>query len=217
MLKKKKMLDKKDIKKAKEALNNIILKAKISLDFERFYELCFALCSPQVPIEKNIELNKKLWEMDFCKRGCDLPTLIKLCEPVRFKRRKAEFLRAAQKNWKEIDYFVDNCLNKKNVPYKHLRSSLVQNTLGLGFKTASHFLRNAYGIKKYAILDTHVLSAMLHGGIVDLYDIRNMTGKNYLAVEKKFIKWAEKLGVSHSVLDLYLFQNGSGISWKEIR
>src|SRR5574337_383262 len=64
---------------------------------------------------------------------------------------------------------------------------------GLGYKEASHFLRNI-GFPGYAILDKHILNSLREMGVIG-ERIRPTTRAGYLAIEKKLEQFAVEIGI----------------------
>ncbi|HXG85006.1 MAG TPA: N-glycosylase/DNA lyase, partial [Pyrinomonadaceae bacterium] len=79
---------------------------------------------------------------------------------------------------------------------------------GLGYKEASHYLRNV-GLKGYAILDKHILRSL-----AELEIIENPTPPQaraeYLAIEEKLKKLAKTTGIDFDELDLVLWSMKTG-------
>ncbi|AEH50695.1 N-glycosylase/DNA lyase [Pseudothermotoga thermarum] len=80
---------------------------------------------------------------------------------------------------------------------------LVQNAWGIGYKEASHFLRNV-GVDCLAILDRHVLKTMLEYGLVNSLP-KSLTRKNYLFLEGILKDVADQFGEPLGKFDLYLW------------
>lgn len=79
---------------------------------------------------------------------------------------------------------------------------------GIGYKEASHFLRNI-GFRGYAILDKHILKSLHELGIID--DPRPpATRSNYMRIEKKFKRFARYLQIDFDELDLLLWSEKTG-------
>ena len=79
---------------------------------------------------------------------------------------------------------------------------------GIGFKEASHFLRNI-GIKGYAILDKHVLRSLHEFGVID--DPKPPSNrKKYLETEAKMKEFAREIDIDFDDLDLLLWSNKTG-------
>jgi len=88
------------------------------------------------------------------------------------------------------------------------REWLVGNVKGLGWKEASHFLRNV-GYLDVAILDRHILSNLReHGLIPD--DGRGLTKRRYLEYERVLGRVADRLGMPLGKMDLYLWYRKTG-------
>lgn len=79
---------------------------------------------------------------------------------------------------------------------------------GLGYKEASHYLRNI-GFSGYAILDKHVMSCLMDLEVVDT--AKPPAGRTrYLEIETKLRSFAEKIGIDFDELDLVLWSMKTG-------
>lgn len=79
---------------------------------------------------------------------------------------------------------------------------------GLGYKEASHFLRNI-GFRGYAILDKHILNSLREMGIITRR-MRPNTRKGYLEIEKRLARFADEVGIDMDHLDLLLWSRKTG-------
>jgi N-glycosylase/DNA lyase len=79
---------------------------------------------------------------------------------------------------------------------------------GLGYKEASHFLRNI-GFSGYAILDKHILNSLREIGVISSRT-RPTTRTGYLAIEKKMERFASEIGIDIDHLDLLLWSRKTG-------
>lgn len=79
---------------------------------------------------------------------------------------------------------------------------------GLGYKEASHYLRNI-GLKGYAILDKHVLRSMAELGLIDDPKPPNTRSK-YLTYEQHLKKFADRIKIDFDELDLVLWSMKTG-------
>lgn len=79
---------------------------------------------------------------------------------------------------------------------------------GLGYKEASHFLRNV-GLKGYAILDKHVLRSLAELKIIDDSKPPN-TRARYLTVEQQLKNLAREIEIDFDELDLTLWSLKTG-------
>jgi N-glycosylase/DNA lyase len=79
---------------------------------------------------------------------------------------------------------------------------------GLGYKEASHFLRNI-GLKGYGILDKHVLRCLADLGVVDTP--RPPTTRDaYLEREEQLRRFARRIRINFDELDLVLWSMKTG-------
>jgi len=79
---------------------------------------------------------------------------------------------------------------------------------GIGFKEASHFLRNI-GFRGYAILDKHILNCLSELGVIR----KNRKPLNlfrYRQIERKMQAFANKIGIDMDELDLLLWSRKTG-------
>lgn len=79
---------------------------------------------------------------------------------------------------------------------------------GLGYKEASHFLRNI-GLKGYAILDKHILRSLAELKIIDDPKPPN-TRLKYLTIEQKLKDFARRLEIDFEEMDLVLWSLKTG-------
>jgi N-glycosylase/DNA lyase len=79
---------------------------------------------------------------------------------------------------------------------------------GLGYKEASHFLRNV-GYSGYAILDKHILNSLREMGVINPR-MRPSGREGYLAIEKKLRQFADEIGIDMDHLDLLLWSRKTG-------
>ncbi len=91
---------------------------------------------------------------------------------------------------------------------RQAREWLVKNIKGIGWKEASHFLRNV-GFDNVAILDRHVLSVMREHMLINVAP-RTLTRRRYLEIEKKLEEVARNIGLPLGELDLYLWYMRAG-------
>lgn len=170
-----------------------------------FSELCFCITtansSAQMGIKIQNALNGKL-------EGYDEKSLAKKLRSLgyRFYNKRAEYLIESHKKWKNIKQIIEN-FDKEHSEYE-TREWLAENVLGIGYKEASHFLRNI-GYKNLAILDRHVLSIMYENRIIRKIP-ENLSKKTYLEIEKKLLKLCEITDLSQGELDMYLWYMKTG-------
>ena len=79
---------------------------------------------------------------------------------------------------------------------------------GLGFKEASHFLRNV-GFRGYAILDKHILQCLFELGITESARAPHSRSK-YIEIENKFKRFSKRNGFDFDEMDLFLWSEKTG-------
>lgn len=79
---------------------------------------------------------------------------------------------------------------------------------GLGYKEASHFLRNV-GFKGYAILDKHVVRSLAELGVVDSPNPPPGRAR-YLETEERLRRFARRVRIDFDELDLVLWSMKTG-------
>lgn len=86
--------------------------------------------------------------------------------------------------------------------------ALNKNIKGVGFKEASHFLRNI-GFNSYAILDKHIINTLFENKIIEI-NKRPTSKKQYIELEQKYFEFAELLQIDPDELDLLLWSRKNG-------
>jgi len=127
---------------------------------------------------------------------------------IRFRNNKARYIVDAREKFFNGFLQFERILSEKN-PYL-LRDYIVENIKGMGYKEASHFLRNIGKGSELAILDRHILRGLKMAGVID--DVpASLTKKKYIEIEKAMKEFAEKkirIPVSHLDFVFWHFFNG---------
>lgn len=79
---------------------------------------------------------------------------------------------------------------------------MTENVKGLGYKEASHFLRNI-GFKDLAIIDRHIINYLEKKGLIE--KPKTLTKRRYLECERILSAIADRLGITVAELDLYIW------------
>lgn len=87
------------------------------------------------------------------------------------------------------------------------RDYLVENVKGIGYKEASHFLRNV-GIFDFAILDKHILKMLSEE--YGFEKLKNTSRKEYLKNEEFVFDLSRKMNMEPGILDLYMWKIATG-------
>jgi N-glycosylase/DNA lyase len=165
-----------------------------------FSELCFCLLTANWKAKESIEIQNKLGEKGFiCIPKSKLQRFLKK-EGHRFHPQRAEYICLARK-------FLNIKDKLKGKDDFSAREWIVKNIKGLGYKEASHFLRNV-GYKHLAILDRHILAVMSKEKYISMP--KTLTRKRYLDIEKVFNQLAKQLKMSSAELDLYVWYIKTG-------
>ncbi len=174
---------------------------------EYLYELLYCLLTPQSRAVHAAAVLSELRERGFPENRFDpTPHLRDPAHYIRFHNQKAARLLAVADRAEEIIQIL--CSEALTSAGK--REWLVNNVKGLGWKEASHFLRNI-GFLDLAIIDRHVLKHMLRCGAIARMPASVGTRRAYLELETRFAALAASLGMPLQELDLlfWSFEEGS--------
>lgn len=196
-------MDVNNLKKEYNKKKQIIKKRlkEFSNNKDIFYELCFCLLTPQSNAKKCYECVKILKKKKFYKNDFDIRVILK--DKTRFYKNKSNYLIELKKDYNHICNKINN--NKNN---KELREFLVKNVKGIGYKEASHFLRNI-GFRNLAILDRHILNNLYEFKVINEIP-KNLTKKRYLEIEKKVFNFSKKINIPMDELDLLFWSMKTG-------
>ncbi|MEW6087336.1 MAG: N-glycosylase/DNA lyase [bacterium] len=195
------------------------IKARIK-DFDNIYrngtnedifaELVFCILTPQSKAKncwtavENLKKNKLLWTGTYSRIAGKL-------NGVRFKNKKAKYIVEARERFFDnipiksaVNIFPDNIKT---------RDYLVKNIKGIGYKEASHFLRNIGRGGNLAILDRHILKNLAVFNIIK--EVPSSISKNkYFDIEEKMNNFAEKIKIPVAHLDFLFWSKETGEIFK---
>lgn len=176
---------------------------------QRFYELCYCLCTPQSKAENANAVVNILQEQDFERVGFNpVDVLRDNRHYIRFHETKARRLLKAREEWIKIASKLDSTAFDD----EEKREWLVNNVDGMSWKEASHYLRNI-GYRNLAILDRHTLKHLVLCGV--FADVPNIAGKaRYLAAGEAFKHFAAEVGIPMDELDLFFWASEAGLILK---
>ena len=176
-----------------------------------FAELAFCILTPQSRAKLCWAAIENLTSKNLLLRG-NKEQIARELNGVRFKYKKAEYIIDAREK------FINN--GKLNVKKKIIglkveeaRDYLVNNIKGIGYKEASHFLRNVALAENMAILDRHILKNLKLLGIIEEIP-KSLSRKKYLEIEKGMKDFAEKICIPMSHLDFVLWYKETGNVFK---
>lgn len=192
---------KKDIKRRLKEFSNI----DKGQDKEIFPELCFCILTPQSNArhcDKAIQELKKR-NLFFTGRVGAIRRILK--GRSRFHNKKAEYIVNARR------LFNKEILGQDDA--KDIRDDLVKTIKGIGYKEASHFLRNIGLGKDVAILDRHILKNLKIYGIINEVP-SSLTPKMYLDIEGKARRFSKRVRIPLEELDLLFWSKETGEIFK---
>lgn len=210
----------KSINKSLETLSNADLKLKYSKlkskiqqrldDFlkvkqsDYFYELVYCLLTPQSSARNASKVVKLLKSNKFHKQDINPQPILSHKESyIRFHNNKSNYLLEFKKQYPLIELQLRNGNSSID-----LREWLVRNVKGLGYKEASHFLRNI-GHRNLAILDRHILKNLVRVGVLNELP-KSLSKNNYLKIEEKFKQFSKNIDIPMDELDLLFWSMETG-------
>jgi N-glycosylase/DNA lyase len=170
-----------------------------------FYELVYCFMTPQSSAVNSFKAQQMLSIHNFQYNEIDPEPLLHQKEYyIRFHKTKARLLLEMKAHYGEILGVVTN-----SMPSFEKREWLVAHVKGIGYKEATHFLRNVGRNDGLAILDRHILKNLKKHGVIRSLPA-SLTRKKYLSIELRFQKFAEDVGVPIDELDLVFWSGEAG-------
>ncbi|UCE73392.1 MAG: N-glycosylase/DNA lyase [Methanomassiliicoccales archaeon] len=169
-----------------------------------FSEFAFCIMTPQSKARSCDAAVKSLLEKDLLVKGNVQQIAEKLRSKVRFHNTKAKNIVEARRIFTKKGELSVKPIIAQFPEVEEARKWLVGNIRGIGYKEASHFLRNIGFGKELAILDRHILKNLQ--GLKVINEIPTSLSRNkYLSIEKKMKEFAENVKIPLSHLDLLLW------------
>ncbi len=165
-------------------------------ELELFSELSFCVLTANWSAQGGIKAQNLIGKTKFAQ--LPLEQLIEELKRVghRYARKRGEYIFENRKLIGRLKEII-------NIPSKEGREILVESAKGIGWKEASHFLRNT-GRFDVAILDKHILKILFDEKIIEEIP-RNWTEKKYLYIENLFFELSYEFGKKPGETDLYLW------------
>jgi N-glycosylase/DNA lyase len=161
-----------------------------------FKELCFCIMTANCSAAKCIEIHEHIGDgfLNFS----DIKLTKKFKElGYRFPNVRSRFIIEARTKISQLEGVIKDTNNGQN-----LREWIVKNIKGIGYKEASHFLRNI-GYNDYAIIDFHIIDLLVHYNLIQ--KPKSLTKTKYLEIEELLKDIGKKLELNLAELDLYLW------------
>lgn len=170
---------------------------------ELFGELCFCLLTANYSAEGGIKVQCRVGDGFLSLSERALAKELKDCG-YRFPNVRAKYIVEARKHLPALKETLASFPNSNSA-----REWLVKNVKGLGWKEASHFLRNV-GYEDVAIIDFHIIDLLVKHDLLTKQRKGALTEKKYLEIEHILSALAKKTGTSLAELDLYLWYEETG-------
>lgn len=168
---------------------------------EIFEELCFCILTANFNAERSMKIQMEIGDGFLTISKSDLARKLRELGH-RFPNRRARYIFDARRH-KNILKDIVKTFNDGN----ELREWIVKNVKGIGYKEASHFLRNI-GYTSFAIIDFHIIDVLTKHNVIE--KPRVLTKRKYLEIEDLLGKIAGKSNVNLAELDLYLWYMETG-------
>ncbi len=185
---------------------------KIGDDKAIFAELVFCILTPQSKARVCWTAVENLLDKNLLLKG-ESDQILGELHGVRFKYKKSEYVVEARDKLSidgkiaiksRISRFSDVC---------DAREWLVRNVKGIGYKEASHFLRNIGFGENLAILDRHILRNLRSLGVIEEIP-DSLSRRRYLEIEMGMMEFADRVKIPMSHLDLVMWYNEAGEVFK---
>ena len=174
-----------------------------------FQELCFCLLTPQSKAFNCWEAILQLKNNGSLYTGSEGDIKNVLHRRVRFHNNKAKYIVETRKLVMGKGFDWKNFLSGEPI---EMRGWLVENVKGMGYKEASHFLRNI-GFRDLAILDRHILRNLAKYQAIKEVP-KTLGRKQYMEIEGKFKEFSKKVGIRMDELDLLFWSMQAGKVFK---
>ncbi|MFA5099572.1 MAG: N-glycosylase/DNA lyase [Candidatus Omnitrophota bacterium] len=180
-------------------------------DRDIFGELCFCILTPQSKALVCDGIVQKLKSSGLLFDGND-GQIRPHVRYARFYRNKTGYIVAARDRFRSGGKIR---IKEKiaGMPPIAAREWLVNNVKGIGYKEASHFLRNIGLGEDLAILDVHILRNLKELGVIPGIP-RSLTRKRYLEIEEKLRGFARRCRIPAGHLDLLFWSMATGRIFK---
>ena len=169
---------------------------------EIFKELCFCILTANFNAERCIKILEELKNDEFLNLSeRELAEKLRMLGH-RYPRTRAKYIVEARRHADSLKNVIENFKDENE-----LREWLVKNVKGVGYKEASHFLRNI-GFVNLAIIDYHIINILARYKLIE--KPKTLTRNKYFEIENLLRRIAEKLGLTLAELDLYLWYLETG-------
>lgn len=169
-----------------------------------FYELVYCLLTPQSSAVNAGLVVDSLRKKNFQTRNVNPERFLSNKNNyIRFHKNKTRYLLEMKNQYPKVFFQLFFGYSAEDI-----REWLVKNVKGIGYKEASHFLRNI-GYTNLAILDRHILKNLVRVEVLKVLP-KSLSRIKYLDIEKKFLNYSKKINISMDELDLLFWSMETG-------
>ncbi|MDP2974232.1 MAG: N-glycosylase/DNA lyase [Candidatus Diapherotrites archaeon] len=177
-----------------------------------FEELAFCMLTPQSKAFSCDQAIEELKQRNLLFTGGVLRIRDVLSRKTRFHNKKAVYLVGAREKFASNNFALLKKITFEGSE-QHARGILLREVKGIGWKEASHYLRNLGRGKSIAILDRHILKNLVKYGAIRGLP-KSLTAKRYLEIERRMSLFCKKIGIPMSHLDLLFWAEETGKVFK---
>ena len=182
-------------------------------DERLFEEMCFCILAVQSKAHGADAAVRDLVARDLLWPGRQREVAAFLRPRTRFHNHKAAYIvRARERFFPPNGPILGKSLDGLADP-KVARAWLVREIDGLGWKEASHFLRNIGRGDQLAILDRHILRNLIHHGVIRRMP-PTLTANRYRAIESRMERFSGDIEIPMAALDLLFWSRETGEIFK---
>jgi len=182
-------------------------------DERLFEEMCFCILAVQSKAHGADAAVRDLVAHDLLWPGRQREVAAFLRPRTRFHNHKAAYIiRARERFFPPNGPVLCKSLNGLMDP-KTARAWLVLEIDGLGWKEASHFLRNIGRGDRLAILDRHILRNLIRHGVIRRTPT-TLSANRYLAIESRMERFSDDIKIPMAALDLLFWSRETGEIFK---
>jgi len=180
-----------------------------------FSELAFCLLTPQSKALYCWSAVECLIDSDLLLKGKDFEIAREIKSKARFHNQKAKNIVLARALFTDLETGKIN-VRKQFASFENvyeLRDWLVENIRGMGYKEASHFIRNIGKGKNLAILDRHILRNLVELRVIPEIPT-SPSPRRYTQIEAEMLRFCGYINMRMDHLDLVLWYKQTGEVFK---
>lgn len=166
-----------------------------------FKELCFCILTANFNAQRSIKIQRELGEGFLTLSESQLSKKLRELGH-RFPNVRAKYIVEARKHIEKLPDVIESFDNDDD-----RREWLAEHIKGIGYKEASHFLRNI-GYTDLAIIDFHIIDLLARFELI--HKPKCLTKRRYLKIEDLLRKIAKEADLNLAELDLYLWYIETG-------